>query len=115
LERLAGQIEAAGTLERLAGQIEAAGTLEMCLTQSVLHDLEVEDKEHFLCHHSEKIFRLISLPHETPIQVIENLHVCCNCHTAIKKYFQDCWKGNCFERCNCFHLFKHSFILGEIR
>ncbi|PKA53849.1 Pentatricopeptide repeat-containing protein [Apostasia shenzhenica] len=56
-------------------------------TSMVLHDMEEEEKEYSLVHHSEKLaiaFAIISLPHGTPIRVMKNLRVCDDCHAAIK-------------------------------
>ncbi|XP_057870386.2 pentatricopeptide repeat-containing protein At3g24000, mitochondrial [Cryptomeria japonica] len=56
-------------------------------TSFVLRDVELEQKEHSLSYHSEKLaiaFGLISNPFGTPIRVINNLRVCGDCHNAIK-------------------------------
>ncbi|KAJ7551279.1 hypothetical protein O6H91_06G008200 [Diphasiastrum complanatum] len=56
-------------------------------TQLVLHDIEGEQKEHLLSHHSEKLavtFGIINTPPQTPIQVVKNLRVCEDCHNAVK-------------------------------
>ncbi|XP_077238745.1 pentatricopeptide (PPR) repeat protein [Tasmannia lanceolata] len=56
-------------------------------TSSVLHDMEVEEKEQSLAHHSEKLaiaFALMSTPSGVPIRVMKNLRVCNDCHLAIK-------------------------------
>jgi hypothetical protein len=53
----------------------------------VLHDMEDEEKEVSLTHHSEKLaiaFALLSLPEGVPIRVMKNLRVCDDCHVAIK-------------------------------
>ncbi|CAN6335351.1 unnamed protein product [Urochloa humidicola] len=56
-------------------------------TEVVMFDVEDEEKEHTLVHHSEKIAIAFSLlttePGET-IRVTKNLRVCNDCHTAIK-------------------------------
>jgi pentatricopeptide repeat protein len=56
-------------------------------TEVVMFDIEDEEKEHTLVHHSEKIaiafILLTTKPGET-IRVTKNLRVCCDCHTAIK-------------------------------
>lgn len=68
-------------------------TLEMKLkgykpdTASVLHDMDDEDKESDLGHHSEKLavaFALMILPEGVPIRIIKNLRVCSDCHVAFK-------------------------------
>lgn len=56
-------------------------------TKLVLHDVEEEEKEHMLKHHSEKLavaFGILTIPAGRPIRVIKNLRVCSDCHTAIK-------------------------------
>eukprot|EP00253_Pinus_taeda_P001255 PITA_01255 len=52
-----------------------------------LHDVEEEQKEHILCHHSEKLALAFGLMHTTPgmpIRIVKNLRVCGDCHSAIK-------------------------------
>ncbi|MQL97562.1 hypothetical protein Taro_030253 [Colocasia esculenta] len=54
---------------------------------SVVCDVEDEDKEQALYVHSEKIaiaFGLISTPEGTDIRVVKNLRVCNDCHSSIK-------------------------------
>lgn len=56
-------------------------------TKLVLHDVEEEEKEHMLKHHSEKLavaFGILSIPAGRPIRVMKNLRVCEDCHSAIK-------------------------------
>ncbi|KAI8008870.1 Pentatricopeptide repeat-containing protein [Camellia lanceoleosa] len=56
-------------------------------TGFVLHDMDAEEKEHNLAHHSEKLaiaFALMNTPEGFPIQVMKNLHVYSDCHIAIK-------------------------------
>ncbi|KAK3165997.1 hypothetical protein QOZ80_1AG0040270 [Eleusine coracana subsp. coracana] len=53
----------------------------------VFHDMEDEEKETSLVHHSEKLaiaFALLNLPEGVPIRVMKNLRVCDDCHVAIK-------------------------------
>ncbi|CAO2167081.1 unnamed protein product [Urochloa humidicola] len=53
----------------------------------VLHDMEDEEKEVSLVHHSEKLaiaFAFLSLPEGVPIRIMKNLRVCDDCHVAIK-------------------------------
>jgi pentatricopeptide repeat protein len=71
-------------LEKLSGQMKEAGYVSN--TDFVLHDVEGEQKEHILCHHSEKLaisFGLINTSPGTPIRIIKNLRVCGDCHSAI--------------------------------
>uniref|UniRef100_A0A5B7BQB1 DYW domain-containing protein n=1 Tax=Davidia involucrata TaxID=16924 RepID=A0A5B7BQB1_DAVIN len=54
---------------------------------SVLHDVDEEEKEMTLRVHSEKLavaFGIMNAVPGTTIQVIKNLRVCGDCHTAIK-------------------------------
>lgn len=56
-------------------------------TGSVLHDMDNEEKEHSLSHHSEKMaiaFALLHTPSGAPIRVMKNLRICSDCHVAIK-------------------------------
>jgi pentatricopeptide repeat protein len=72
-------------LERLSGLMKESGYLPN--TRFALTDVEEEQKEHILCHHSEKLaiaFGLINTSPGTPIRVIKNLRVCGDCHVAIK-------------------------------
>eukprot|EP01018_Ginkgo_biloba_P013189 Gb_32450 [translate_table: standard] len=72
-------------LERLRRQMKGAGYLPD--TKFVLHDVEEEQKEQILGHHSEKLaiaFGLINTSPGTAIRVIKNLRVCSDCHSATK-------------------------------
>eukprot|EP01018_Ginkgo_biloba_P036876 Gb_04828 [translate_table: standard] len=56
-------------------------------TSFVPCDLEQEQKEHSLGHHSEKLaiaFALITTSPGTVIRIFKNLRVCSDCHTATK-------------------------------
>uniref|UniRef100_A0A0A9D8K0 DYW domain-containing protein n=1 Tax=Arundo donax TaxID=35708 RepID=A0A0A9D8K0_ARUDO len=72
-------------LEEVIGKIRECGYApDMTM---VLHDMEDEEKEDSLAHHSEKLaiaFALLSLPEGVPIRVMKNLRVCDDCHVAIK-------------------------------
>ncbi|KAF7024654.1 hypothetical protein CFC21_036968 [Triticum aestivum] len=53
----------------------------------VFHDMEDEEKEVSLTHHSEKLaiaFAFLSLPEGVSIRIMKNLRVCDDCHVAIK-------------------------------
>jgi hypothetical protein len=72
-------------LDSLFGQMKEAGYLPE--RNFVLHDVEEEQKEHILCHHSEKLALAFGLIHTTPgmpIRIVKNLRVCGDCHSAIK-------------------------------
>nr|AYM00468.1 pentatricopeptide repeat protein [Salvia miltiorrhiza] len=56
-------------------------------TRASLHDMDVEEKEHNLAHHSEKLavaFALMNAPDGLPIRVMKNVRVCDDCHVAMK-------------------------------
>lgn len=56
-------------------------------TVNVLADIEEEEKETALSHHTEKVaiaFMLVNTPPNTPIRIMKNLRVCADCHLAIK-------------------------------
>ncbi|CAJ2676041.1 unnamed protein product [Trifolium pratense] len=56
-------------------------------TNQVLHDVDEEQKRDLLHNHSERLaiaFGIISTTAGTTIQVIKNIRVCTDCHTAIK-------------------------------
>eukprot|EP01018_Ginkgo_biloba_P031727 Gb_14403 [translate_table: standard] len=72
-------------LERLSGQMKAAGYVPD--TRFVLNDVEEEQKEHILYHHSEKLaiaFGLINTTPRATIRIIKNLRMCGDCHSATK-------------------------------
>ncbi|XP_071735903.1 pentatricopeptide repeat-containing protein At2g41080-like [Rutidosis leptorrhynchoides] len=54
---------------------------------SILHDMDVEEKEDDLAHHSEKLaiaFALMNTADGFPIIIMKNLRVCNDCHVAMK-------------------------------
>ncbi|XP_077230689.1 pentatricopeptide repeat-containing protein At3g62890-like [Tasmannia lanceolata] len=72
-------------LEELGMKLKLAGYVPN--TNSVLHDICEEEKEHALNVHSEKLaiaFGLIATPPGTPIRIVKNLRVCGDCHSATK-------------------------------
>ncbi|XP_057865082.2 pentatricopeptide repeat-containing protein At2g13600 [Cryptomeria japonica] len=72
-------------LEELSWEMKAAGYFPD--SRHALNDVDEEDKELFLCHHSEKLaiaFGLLNTPPGTTIRVVKNLRVCVDCHTATK-------------------------------
>ncbi|XP_057843541.2 putative pentatricopeptide repeat-containing protein At3g23330 [Cryptomeria japonica] len=72
-------------LEKLYLEMKAVGYIPD--TRSVLNDVEEEEKEALICHHSEKLaiaFGLLNTPPGTTIRVVKNLRVCSDCHTATK-------------------------------
>ncbi|ESR60068.1 hypothetical protein CICLE_v10018187mg [Citrus x clementina] len=57
------------------------------IQRSDMHDMDNEEKEYNLKHHSEKLaiaFALMNTPAGVPIRVMKNLRVCSDCHVAIK-------------------------------
>ncbi|KAJ8420813.1 hypothetical protein Cgig2_030564 [Carnegiea gigantea] len=76
-------------LKELMSDIKKCGYLPD--TGSILHDMDNEEKEYDLAHHSERLaiaFALMVTPSGFPIRVMKNLRVCSDCHTAIK-YISD--------------------------
>ncbi|KAJ4960814.1 hypothetical protein NE237_020724 [Protea cynaroides] len=72
-------------LDDLAMQLKLAGYVPE--TDSVLHDICEEEKEHALNVHSEKLaiaFGLISTAPGMTLRVVKNLRVCKDCHSATK-------------------------------
>ena len=72
-------------LAKLKREMKAAGYIPD--TKLALYDLEEEEKETEVWHHSEKIalaFSLIAVPPGVPIRITKNLRVCVDCHSAIK-------------------------------
>eukprot|EP01018_Ginkgo_biloba_P033469 Gb_14617 [translate_table: standard] len=95
-------------LQSLSEQLKEAGYVAD--TNLVLmHDVEEEQKELLLCHHSEKlaiVFGLISTPPGTTIQVVKNLRVCGDCHTATKFISKIVGREIVVRDANRFHHFK---------
>lgn len=72
-------------LAKLKGQMKAAGYIAN--TRLALFDLEEEERESEVWHHSEKIalaFGLCVIPPGVPIRITKNLRICLDCHSAIK-------------------------------
>ncbi|KAK9276372.1 hypothetical protein L1049_005905 [Liquidambar formosana] len=72
-------------LDELIKQLRSIGYVPK--TGSVLHDVEMEEKEASLGTHSEKLaiaLGLINVSSESPIRVMKNLRVCDDCHTFSK-------------------------------
>ncbi|KAI3964757.1 hypothetical protein MKW92_017609 [Papaver armeniacum] len=79
-------------------------------TALVLKDVEEQDKEHFLCGHSEKLavgLGLLNTPPGTTLRVIKNLRICGDCHVVIK-FISNFERREIFVRdTNRFHHFKN--------
>lgn len=59
----------------------------MPVPESVMHELEEEEREYALRYHSEKLaiaFGLMKTSHDTTIRIVKNLRMCEDCHSAIK-------------------------------
>ncbi|XP_057833052.2 pentatricopeptide repeat-containing protein At3g12770 [Cryptomeria japonica] len=94
-------------LEELAWEMKAAGYFPD--SRHSLNDVEEEEKELFLSHHSEKLaiaFGLLKTPHGTPIRVVKNLRVCADCHTATKFISKIVRREIVVRDANRFHHFK---------
>lgn len=78
-------------------------------TNSVLHDVNEEEKKQMVFYHSEKLaiaFGIISVPFGTPIRVIKNLRMCGDCHTATKFISNIVGREIVVRDANRFHHFK---------
>uniref|UniRef100_A0A9I9D2K4 DYW domain-containing protein n=1 Tax=Cucumis melo TaxID=3656 RepID=A0A9I9D2K4_CUCME len=78
-------------------------------TNSVLFDIEEEEKEDALCKHSEKMaiaFGLISLKEGLPIRIVKNLRVCWDCHDVTKMISKIFEREIIVRDRNRFHHFK---------
>ncbi|OVA17978.1 Pentatricopeptide repeat [Macleaya cordata] len=97
-------------LEKLERRLKEAGFVPH--TDSVLHDLNNEDKEETLCNHSERLaiaFGLISTPPGTTLRIIKNLRACVNCHSATKFITKLVGREIVVRDANRFHHFKDGF------
>ncbi|XP_057854722.2 pentatricopeptide repeat-containing protein At3g12770 [Cryptomeria japonica] len=94
-------------LEKLSWEMKAAGYF--LDSRHVLNDVEEEEKELFLCHHSEKLaiaFGLLNTAAGTTIRVVKNLRVCVDCHTATKFISKIVERQIVVRDANRFHHFK---------
>ncbi|KAJ8774771.1 hypothetical protein K2173_017217 [Erythroxylum novogranatense] len=97
-------------VEEMGRKIKNAGYLPA--TSEVMLDINDEDKEDALYHHSEKLaiaFALLNTPPETPIRIVKNLRVCKDCHAAIKLISKVYNREIVMRDRNRFHLFKDGF------
>lgn len=72
-------------LNEMAQKLKLAGYVPD--SSKVLVDLDEEEKENVLVHHTEKVaiaFGLIKTTPGTSLRVVKNLRVCDDCHSAIK-------------------------------
>nr|XP_043638277.1 pentatricopeptide repeat-containing protein At3g62890-like [Erigeron canadensis] len=79
-------------------------------TESVLHDIDDEDKEGSVSHHSERIavaFGLMNIPFAKEIRVFKNLRTCDDCHTVMKLISKIYKREIIMRDRNRFHHFKN--------
>ncbi|KAM7260427.1 hypothetical protein ACFE04_016168 [Oxalis oulophora] len=72
-------------LDQLVSKCKAIGYVPA--HESVLHELEEEETEYALRHHSEKLaiaFGLLKTSDGSTISIVKNLRMCEDCHSAIK-------------------------------
>ncbi|MQM14777.1 hypothetical protein Taro_047712 [Colocasia esculenta] len=72
-------------LEEVASRLKLLGYTPN--TSAVLFDIEEEEKQQAISHHSEKLaiaFGLVCIDKNSPIRVVKNLRVCHDCHTVAK-------------------------------
>ncbi|CAK8540999.1 unnamed protein product [Lathyrus sativus] len=94
-------------LQRLEKRLKDVGFVPH--TESVLHDLNYEEKEENLCIHSERIavaYGLISTAPGTTLRITKNLRACVNCHSAIKLISKLVEREIIVRDANRFHHFK---------
>ncbi|GLJ40523.1 hypothetical protein SUGI_0835830 [Cryptomeria japonica] len=95
-------------LERLSAQLSEAGYVPH--TNSVLYDVDEEEKHHILRHHSEKLaiaFGLIRTPATRHICIMKNLRICVDCHNAINFISKMVPREIVVRDINRFHYFKN--------
>ncbi|KAM2186828.1 hypothetical protein ACFX1R_030581 [Malus domestica] len=81
-------------------------------TSVVLLDMEEDQKEKFLYHHSEKLALVLGLMNTepgTPIRIMKNLRVCDYCHAAFKLISATFRREIVVRDRNRFHCFKDGF------
>lgn len=97
-------------LDKLERKLKEAGFVPN--TDSVLHDLNSEEKEENLCNHSERLaiaFGLISTAPGTTLRIKKNLRACVNCHSATKLISKIVDREIIVRDANRFHHFKDGF------
>lgn len=73
------------SLDELMWRCREAGYV--MVPESVMHEVEEEEREYALRYHSEKLaiaFGLLKTSHGTAIRIVKNLRMCEDCHLAIK-------------------------------
>ncbi|XP_058108175.1 pentatricopeptide repeat-containing protein At3g12770-like [Magnolia sinica] len=97
-------------LEKLERKLKEAGFVPK--SDSVLHDLNTEEKEESLCNHSERLaiaYGLISTAPGTTLRITKNLRACVNCHSATKLISKIVEREIVVRDANRFHHFKDGF------
>lgn len=72
-------------LDELMSRCKEAGYIPA--SESAMHEVEEEEREHALRYHSEKLaiaFGLLKTSPGVAIRIVKNLRMCEDCHTAIK-------------------------------
>ncbi|XP_077214168.1 pentatricopeptide repeat-containing protein At3g47530-like [Tasmannia lanceolata] len=72
-------------LDEIGGQLKIVGYVAEVAAE--MHNMDMEQKEHALSYHSEKLaiaFGLVATPPGTPIRISKNLRICVDCHTFAK-------------------------------
>ncbi|KAL5977130.1 hypothetical protein ACLOJK_021472 [Asimina triloba] len=103
-------------LEKLTKRMKEEGYIPD--TNFVLHDVEEEQKEQNLSHHSEKLavaFGIIETPPGTPIRVFKNLRICGDCHTAIEFISRIVQREIIVRDSSRFHRFKDGLWVRQAR
>ncbi|TQD80453.1 hypothetical protein C1H46_033966 [Malus baccata] len=95
-------------LDELIGRLKEIGySSDM---KMVMQDVEEEQQEVLLSHHSEKLavaYGIISTTSGTPIRIMKNLRVCTDCHNFIKYTCQLLDREIIVRDSHRFHHFKH--------
>ncbi|KDP21001.1 hypothetical protein JCGZ_21472 [Jatropha curcas] len=97
-------------LDELSDLLNKAGYAPMI--EIDLHDVERNEKEQLLFHHSEKLavaFGLIATPPGAPIRVKKNLRICVDCHTVFKYICKIVSREIIVRDINRFHHFRDGF------
>ncbi|KAF7806975.1 pentatricopeptide repeat-containing protein [Senna tora] len=95
-------------LQKLERRLKEVGFVPH--TESVLHDLNLEEKEENLYYHSERIaiaYGLISTAPGTTLRITKNLRACVNCHSATKLISKLVEREIIVRDANRFHHFKN--------
>ncbi|KAM6545864.1 hypothetical protein CsatB_026600 [Cannabis sativa] len=98
-------------LERLIGKLKEMGYVPE--TNLALYDLEEEQKEEHLYHHSEKLALMFSVINEghlnargSVIRIVKNIRICVDCHNFMKLAANHLQREIMVRDSNRFHHFK---------